>query len=218
MGGGEGEAGGGEGEAGGGRRGAKPQAIGKVSPAKGRSLQSPGSATLARGAVPEDALMPMHGWALDSDEGKEESTRFDLAEADEPEAADDLWWAERAAPTRPNALAKIGRAILRLRLYLGWSQAELEHRSKVDQTTISRLERGRQGGLNIRRLAAILDALQVGEVIFDQPPLITPPTNLELMLFGDRWERAKREADRRLGWPPGAPTAPRRCPGYDIDA
>jgi transcriptional regulator with XRE-family HTH domain len=116
------------------------------------------------------------------------------------------------------ALAKVGRGVLRLRLYRGWSQADLEQRSKVDQTTISRLERGLQRGLSIRRLAAILDALHVGDVVFDQPPLITPPTNLEIMLFGDRWERAGREADRRLGWPGKAPAAPERGPGYDIDA
>ena len=165
----------------------------------------------------------MHEWASDSGEGERASApseppRVDEPapdEPDEPEEPDDLWWAERPARPRPKALAKIGRAVLRLRLYRGWSQAELEHRAKVDQTTISRLERGEQRGLGIRRLASILDALQVGEVIFDQPPLITPPTNLELMLFGDRWERAKRDADRRLGWPT---TAPERSRGYDIDA
>jgi transcriptional regulator with XRE-family HTH domain len=94
---------------------------------------------------------------------------------------------------------------MQLRLYHGWSQATLEHRSHVDQTTISRLERGQQRGLSIRRLAAILDALHVGDVVFDRPNLISEPTNLELMLFGDRWARAPREADRRLDWPtPGA--------------
>lgn len=78
---------------------------------------------------------------------------------------------------------------------------DLERSSGVDQTTISRLERGVQRGLSIRRLAAILDALQVGEVIFDKPPTV-PQTDLEIMLYGDPWQRAIREADRRLGWPP----------------
>jgi transcriptional regulator with XRE-family HTH domain len=100
-------------------------------------------------------------------------------------------------------LQKIGRAVLRLRLYYGWSQRDLEHRAQVDQTTISRLERGVLRGLSIRRLAAILDALHVGEIVFDQPELIVPPTDLEIMLFGDRWALARDEADRRLHWPPG---------------
>lgn len=169
----------------------------------------------------------MHGLALDFDEGEAPPEPTEIRGArdeasDDQDDLDDLWWAQREPTARPKALAKIGRAVLRLRLYYGWSQAHLEHRSKVDQTTISRLERGKQGGLNIRRLAAILDALNVGEIVFDQPVLVTQPTNLELMLFGDRWERATREADRRLAWPraaePGPPAAPRPAPGYDIDA
>lgn len=101
---------------------------------------------------------------------------------------------------RPTAMEKIGRGVLRLRLYHLWSQATLEFKSGVDQTTISRLERGQQTNICIKRLAAILDALHVGDVLFQEPRLITPPTNLELMLFGDRWARAVEEADRRLGW------------------
>jgi transcriptional regulator with XRE-family HTH domain len=107
------------------------------------------------------------------------------------------------ARERRTALHKIGRAVLRLRLYYGWSQRDLEHRSKVDQTTISRLERGVLGGLSIRRLGAILDALHVGEIVFGEPDLIVAPTDLEIMLFGDRWALARQEADRRLRWPSG---------------
>ena len=107
-------------------------------------------------------------------------------------------------------MQKIGRAVLRLRLYHGWSQRDLEHKSRVDQTTICRLERGEQRGLSIRRLAAILDALHAGDIVFDQPQLIVPQTDLEIMLFGDRWARAGTEADRRLGWP--TPTANRKGP------
>ena len=111
--------------------------------------------------------------------------------------------AQRVRPigTRPTALEKIGRSVLRLRLYYGWSQATLEDRSKVDQTTISRLERGAQRGLSIVRLAAILHVLRVGEIDFDPPRLITPQTDLEIMLSGDWWLAAVREADRRLDWP-----------------
>ncbi len=101
---------------------------------------------------------------------------------------------------RPKALAKIGRGVLRMRLFWGWSQAELERRSGVDQTTISRLERGVQRGLSIRRLGKILDALAVGDELFEKPPTI-PQTALEIMLYGDPWKRATDEADRRLGWP-----------------
>jgi transcriptional regulator with XRE-family HTH domain len=106
---------------------------------------------------------------------------------------------------RQPALAKLGRAVLRLRLYWQWSQKDLEARSGLDQTTISRLERGTQRGLSIRRLAAILEALQVGDIVFDKPPTVSP-TALEVMLYGDRWAKAVAEADRRLGWTP-EPTA-----------
>jgi transcriptional regulator with XRE-family HTH domain len=98
------------------------------------------------------------------------------------------------------ALAKIGRGVLRLRLYWGWSQKELERRSGVDQTTISRLEHGIQRGLSIRKLGRILDALRVDEVTSGRPPTV-PQTDLEIMLYGDRWKRAVEEADRRLYWP-----------------
>jgi transcriptional regulator with XRE-family HTH domain len=119
--------------------------------------------------------------------------------------------AEEWAPTDPirrrPALAKLGRAVLQLRLYLGWSQKDLEARSGVDQTTISRLERGKQRGLSIRRLAKILDALQVGEIVFDKRPSV-PQTDLEIMLYGDSWKRAVAEADRRLGWTEATPNGP----------
>ena len=119
---------------------------------------------------------------------------------DLPVDLDDPVYVERAPAARPTAMAKMGRAILRLRLFWGWSQQELEARSGVDQTTISRLERGVQHGLSIRRLAAILDALRVGNVTFDKPPTV-PQTSLEILLYGDPWERATKEADRRLRWP-----------------
>lgn len=100
----------------------------------------------------------------------------------------------------PTALAKIGREILRLRLFYGWSQAGLGRRAKLSQGTISRLERGLQRGLCIRRLAAVMEALHVQEVTF-QRPSTDPQTALEIMLFGDRWQRAIDGADRRLRWP-----------------
>jgi transcriptional regulator with XRE-family HTH domain len=92
----------------------------------------------------------------------------------------------------------VGRAVLRMRLSCGWSQKELERRSGVDQTTISRLERGVQRGLSVRRLFAILCALRVADVTFCPAVPVAPATPLELMLRGDPWERAIRAADARL--------------------
>ncbi len=55
---------------------------------------------------------------------------------------------------KPKAMEKIGRAVLRLRLYRGWSQMDLERGSRVDQTTISRLERGVQRERSQARIVA----------------------------------------------------------------
>ena len=94
--------------------------------------------------------------------------------------------------------AKLGKAILRARLYLGWSQETLEARAHVDQTVISRLERGVNQGLSIRRLFAILRALRIGEIVLLPRPPAVEPMSAELMLAGDPWKRAGREAERRL--------------------
>lgn len=101
---------------------------------------------------------------------------------------------------RQVVLTELGRAHLQLRLFRGRSQHDVELASGVDQTTISRFERSRGGGLSIQRLAATLAALGVGEIQF-RPPAGPPPTPLELMLYGDRWQRAAKEADRRLARP-----------------
>jgi transcriptional regulator with XRE-family HTH domain len=93
---------------------------------------------------------------------------------------------------------KLGLALLRLRLYQGWSQKTVEDRATVDQTVISRLECGSNQGLSIRRLFAILRALRVGAIVLLPRPPASAPTDLELMLRGDRWARAKIEADKRL--------------------
>src|SRR5215510_10742368 len=68
--------------------------------------------------------------------------------------------AEPAATGRMNAASLIGRAVLRLRLFWGWSQTEVERRSGVDQTSISRLERGVHPGLYIGSAFRVLEALR----------------------------------------------------------
>ena len=104
-----------------------------------------------------------------------------------------------AAPAlRPDATALIGRAVLRLRLYRGLRQTDLERRSGIDQTTISRLERGRRRGLSVRRLGAILDALGVAEIDFKPAAPTGSAADLELPQMEDRWLRVTRFADERL--------------------
>ena len=97
----------------------------------------------------------------------------------------------------PTVEERLGHAVLRLRLFWGWSQRELQRRSGVHQSQISRLESGGKHGLSTRRLFAILRALRVGEIAFLPPVPSVPPTQLDVMLWGDPWERAGRAADGR---------------------
>jgi DNA-binding Xre family transcriptional regulator len=53
----------------------------------------------------------------------------------------------------------IGTWVLDSRRRLDMTQMQLERMSAVDQTTISRLERGRLQGITLKRLAAIVGAL-----------------------------------------------------------
>jgi len=106
----------------------------------------------------------------------------------------------RVIARRRAVLAELGRAHLRLRIFRGWSQVDVERRAGVDQTTISRFERGDEQGLSIHRLAAMLEAIGVGEIDF-RPPPGPPPTTLELMLYGNRWQQAGDAAARRLARP-----------------
>jgi len=53
----------------------------------------------------------------------------------------------------------IGRWIFEARRRAGLTQKQLESMSGVDQTTISRLERGCLAGLRLYRLAAIISVL-----------------------------------------------------------
>lgn len=56
-------------------------------------------------------------------------------------------------------LQALGRQLRRARLARGWAQRELERRSGVDQTTISRLENGRLASLRLLKIAALIHAL-----------------------------------------------------------
>lgn len=106
---------------------------------------------------------------------------------------------ESAAPVRQKLTVeeRFGQAVMRLRLYQGWSQRDLQRTCGVHQSQISRLESGQQRGLSSRRIFAILCALHVGEIVFLPPPTV-PQTQLEIMLFGDPWERAGRAVERRV--------------------
>jgi len=106
---------------------------------------------------------------------------------------------EPATPVRPKSTVeeRFGQAVMRLRLYRGWSQRDLQRTCGVHQSQISRLESGRQRGLSSRRIFAILRALHVGEIAFLPPPTVQQ-TQLEIMLYGDPWERAGRAVERRV--------------------
>jgi transcriptional regulator with XRE-family HTH domain len=139
------------------------------------------------------AARPSHGYA---------AVGIDLTDLQLDEPWPPAWAPPAAVPAaiaarRQAVLIELGRAALRLRLFLGWTQRDVEFRSGVDQTTISRFERGRQTGMSIMCLAAILEALKAGRIDVLPPPG-PPPTALELMLYGDSWRRAGEEADRRL--------------------
>jgi transcriptional regulator with XRE-family HTH domain len=116
---------------------------------------------------------------------------------------DETWLAallatEARAAGRLTAEEMLGRALLRLRMYLGWSQRDVEHASRVDQSTICRLETGHAANVGSARICAILRALHVGDVVFLPRLPTVEPTALELMLRGDPWKRAIAEAERRV--------------------
>jgi transcriptional regulator with XRE-family HTH domain len=71
------------------------------------------------------------------------------------------------------AQVALGHAIQRARASQLLSQEALEARSSIDQSTISRLERGVAPGLRLDRLAQILAGLSVDRVVIvlrEDPP------------------------------------------------
>ena len=69
-------------------------------------------------------------------------------------------WATRP-PTIAQLLAVVGGEVRAARLALGWSQRKLERASGVDQTTISRLERGKLPHLQLMTLVLVFGALDL---------------------------------------------------------
>ena len=62
-------------------------------------------------------------------------------------------------PQQQHGFDLIGALVKRRRLWLGWTQRKLEAVSGVDQTSISRIENGKQYGLRWSRFADLVDAL-----------------------------------------------------------
>jgi len=70
-------------------------------------------------------------------------------------------------PLSVDGMRLVGAALKRRRLRLGLSQTRLERMTGIDQTTISRLECGRRGGLRWSRftlLVAVLGGLDFGDL------------------------------------------------------
>ena len=65
-------------------------------------------------------------------------------------------------------LEQLGAVIRRARIIRGLSQRALESHSGVDQTMISRVERGQAPGIRLERIAAILVALHA-DIALVQP-------------------------------------------------
>jgi transcriptional regulator with XRE-family HTH domain len=77
----------------------------------------------------------------------------------------------RSRDPRTTAFMKaVGRQVFFARTWQGLSQRKLESLCRVDQTTISRLERGLAPGLRLERLAAIMAVLGVTELRAKIPP------------------------------------------------
>ena len=72
-------------------------------------------------------------------------------------------------PHERTALLALGRTMRRARLAHGLTQMRLEERTGVDQTTISRLERGTAPGMRLMWLIRVIVALRL------DPERLAPP-------------------------------------------
>jgi transcriptional regulator with XRE-family HTH domain len=138
------------------------------------------------------------------DVGDEPGTNDD--DGDAPDAAADMLFGMALAamargtpdPRARDIERRLGLALLRLRVYRGWSQTKLEQVSGVDQSIISRLETAKSRGTSIRCLFAILSSLRAEEITFGPGPRTVPQSSWEDAMYGDLWERAGRIAEARL--------------------
>lgn len=67
-----------------------------------------------------------------------------------------------------DGLKELGRILRQARLSLALSQRQLERRSLVDQTTISRLENGRLTHLSLEHIARLMQVLR-GQIDLREP-------------------------------------------------
>ena len=81
-------------------------------------------------------------------------------------------WADDFEPTARAGALIIGSAVRDARLRLGLSQRQLAWRSRLAQSTISRLETGRLKGMRLRTLAGIIGVLRASPNFRrpDEPP------------------------------------------------
>jgi len=90
------------------------------------------------------------------------------------------------------ALEALGRQVLGARRHAALSQRAVEAMTGIDQTTLVRIEHGKATGLPLRRLAALLAALDAG-VATRRPAvalgLATPGSN-EWINDGPAWDMA----------------------------
>ena len=68
-------------------------------------------------------------------------------------------WERDPDPEVCAALERLGAQLIRLRAEAGWSQRDLAARCGLDQSTISRIERGRAPGMRLASFARIIRAL-----------------------------------------------------------
>lgn len=101
----------------------------------------------------------------------------------------------RPEPARIRAARVVfGAGILRARLFRGLTQLELEERSGLDQTVISRLERGRFVNVRLTRLLALLAALEVEDVMLLPGRSPGVASSVDDMLDQGRWAEANARA------------------------
>jgi transcriptional regulator with XRE-family HTH domain len=107
-------------------------------------------------------------------------------------------WRRREPAAMRAARRVLGLGIRRTRLFHEWTQLELEARTGLDQTAISRLELGRYVDLRLRRLLSVISALGIDDVILvpAEPP--GPRGSVDELLAAGRWAAADTRARREI--------------------